>query len=101
MKPRATGRPLPLQVPTAFVRVRPRGAFYAFPNIGAYIGKRAGNTQITDAVSMLRTCPTIPSSYAGMGSESTIARLNLVRLPPGSTRVTSMPKGASSMAADS
>jgi aspartate aminotransferase len=31
--------------------VRPMGAFYCFPNIGAYIGKRAGETQITDAVS--------------------------------------------------
>jgi aspartate aminotransferase len=31
--------------------VRPMGAFYCFPNIGAYIGKRAGDTQITDAVS--------------------------------------------------
>jgi aspartate aminotransferase len=31
--------------------VRPRGAFYCFPNISAYIGKRAGETQIADAVS--------------------------------------------------
>jgi aspartate aminotransferase len=31
--------------------VRPQGAFYCFPNIGAYIGKRAGQTPITDAVS--------------------------------------------------
>lgn len=31
--------------------VRPRGAFYCFPNISAYLGKRAGQTQITDAVS--------------------------------------------------
>jgi aspartate aminotransferase len=31
--------------------VRPMGAFYCFPNIGAYIGKKAGNTEITDAVS--------------------------------------------------
>jgi aspartate aminotransferase len=31
--------------------VRPQGAFYCFPNIGAYIGATAGNTKITDAVS--------------------------------------------------
>lgn len=31
--------------------VKPQGAFYCFPNIGHYIGKKAGNTQITDAVS--------------------------------------------------
>jgi aspartate aminotransferase len=31
--------------------VRPQGAFYCFPNIGAYIGKNAGNVSITDAVS--------------------------------------------------
>ena len=31
--------------------VRPQGAFYCFPNIGAYIGKTAGGTKITDAVS--------------------------------------------------
>ncbi len=31
--------------------VKPMGAFYCFPNIGAYIGKKAGDTQITDAVS--------------------------------------------------
>src|SRR2546421_719075 len=31
--------------------VRPQGAFYAFPNIGAYIGKKAGGVEITDAVS--------------------------------------------------
>jgi aspartate aminotransferase len=31
--------------------VKPRGAFYAFPNVGAYFGKRAGETNITDAVS--------------------------------------------------
>jgi len=31
--------------------VRPEGAFYCFPNIGAYFGKSAGGTQITDAVS--------------------------------------------------
>jgi aspartate aminotransferase len=29
----------------------PRGAFYAFPNIGAYVGKKAGAVQITDAIS--------------------------------------------------
>lgn len=31
--------------------VRPQGAFYCFPNIGAYIGKSIGGTKITDAVS--------------------------------------------------
>ncbi len=31
--------------------VRPRGAFYCFPNIGAYVGKKAGSASITDAVS--------------------------------------------------
>ena len=31
--------------------VRPQGAFYCFPNVSAYFGKRAGNTEITDAVS--------------------------------------------------
>jgi aspartate aminotransferase len=31
--------------------VRPQGAFYCFPNISAYIGKTAGSTPITDAVS--------------------------------------------------
>jgi len=31
--------------------VRPQGAFYCFPNISAYIGKTAGGTKITDAVS--------------------------------------------------
>jgi aspartate aminotransferase len=31
--------------------VRPQGAFYCFPNIGAYFGKTAGGTKITDAVS--------------------------------------------------
>ena len=31
--------------------VKPMGAFYCFPNIGAYIGKKAGDTPITDAVS--------------------------------------------------
>lgn len=31
--------------------VRPQGAFYCFPNVGAYFGKTAGTTQITDAVS--------------------------------------------------
>jgi aspartate aminotransferase len=31
--------------------VRPQGAFYCFPNIGAYIGKKAGGVEITDAVS--------------------------------------------------
>ena len=31
--------------------VRPQGAFYCFPNISAYFGKKSGNTAITDAVS--------------------------------------------------
>ena len=31
--------------------VRPQGAFYCFPNISAYFGKKAGTTAITDAVS--------------------------------------------------
>ncbi|MDB5296293.1 MAG: Aspartate aminotransferase, partial [Phycisphaerales bacterium] len=31
--------------------VRPRGAFYCFPNVSAYFGKSAGATKITDAVS--------------------------------------------------
>ena len=31
--------------------VRPQGAFYCFPNISAYIGSKAGNVAITDAVS--------------------------------------------------
>jgi aspartate aminotransferase len=31
--------------------VRPQGAFYCFPNVGAYFGKTAGATKITDAVS--------------------------------------------------
>src|SRR5687768_12282032 len=31
--------------------VRPQGAFYCFPNVTAYFGKKAGNTTITDAVS--------------------------------------------------
>ena len=31
--------------------VRPQGAFYCFPNVGAYYGKKAGNIQIKDAVS--------------------------------------------------
>ena len=31
--------------------VRPRGAFYCFPNIGAYLGKKAGGVELTDAVS--------------------------------------------------
>jgi len=30
--------------------VRPQGAFYCFPNIGAYVGKSAGGVKITDAV---------------------------------------------------
>jgi aspartate aminotransferase len=30
--------------------VRPQGAFYAFPNISAYFGRRAGAIEITDAV---------------------------------------------------
>jgi aspartate aminotransferase len=31
--------------------VRPRGAFYCFPNVSAYFGKKAGETLINDAVS--------------------------------------------------
>lgn len=31
--------------------VRPQGAFYCFPNIGAYLGKSARGVKITDAVS--------------------------------------------------
>jgi len=31
--------------------VKPQGAFYAFPNISAYIGKSAGGVKISDAVS--------------------------------------------------
>ncbi len=31
--------------------VRPQGAFYCFPNIGAYFGKQVGNRTISDAVS--------------------------------------------------
>lgn len=31
--------------------VRPQGAFYCFPNVSAYFGKKAGATAITDAVS--------------------------------------------------
>ena len=31
--------------------VKPQGAFYCFPNVSAYFGKKAGNTEITDAVS--------------------------------------------------
>lgn len=31
--------------------VKPQGAFYCFPNIGAYMGKKAGGVEITDAVS--------------------------------------------------
>jgi aspartate aminotransferase len=31
--------------------VRPRGAFYCFPNIGAYLGKKAGGVELNDAVS--------------------------------------------------
>jgi aspartate aminotransferase len=31
--------------------VKPQGAFYCFPNIGHYIGKKAGGVEITDAVS--------------------------------------------------
>jgi aspartate aminotransferase len=31
--------------------VRPQGAFYCFPNVSAYFGKKAGSTEITDAVS--------------------------------------------------
>jgi aspartate aminotransferase len=35
----------------AITCVRPQGAFYCFPNIGAYVGKTAGGVKITDAVS--------------------------------------------------
>jgi aspartate aminotransferase len=31
--------------------VRPQGAFYCFPNVGAYFGKSAGTAKLTDAVS--------------------------------------------------
>jgi aspartate aminotransferase len=31
--------------------VRPQGAFYCFPNVSAYFGKKAGGVDITDAVS--------------------------------------------------
>ena len=31
--------------------VKPQGAFYCFPNIGAYLGKKAGGVDLTDAVS--------------------------------------------------
>jgi aspartate aminotransferase len=31
--------------------VRPQGAFYCFPNVSAYFGKKAGDAAITDAVS--------------------------------------------------
>jgi aspartate aminotransferase len=31
--------------------VRPQGAFYCFPNVSAYFGKKAGDVEITDAVS--------------------------------------------------
>ena len=31
--------------------VRPQGAFYCFPNVSAYFGKKAGAVDITDAVS--------------------------------------------------
>jgi aspartate aminotransferase len=31
--------------------VKPQGAFYCFPNIGAYIGRKAGGVEIADAVS--------------------------------------------------
>jgi aspartate aminotransferase len=31
--------------------VKPQGAFYTFPNVGAYFGKSVGGTKITDAVS--------------------------------------------------
>jgi len=33
------------------VCVKPQGAFYCFPNVGAYFGKSAGGVKITDAVS--------------------------------------------------
>src|SRR5689334_17701084 len=29
--------------------VKPRGAFYCFPNVGAYLGKRAGGVELTDS----------------------------------------------------
>jgi aspartate aminotransferase len=35
--------------------VRPQGAFYCFPNVSAYFGKKAGGTEITDAVSFSAT----------------------------------------------
>jgi aspartate aminotransferase len=35
--------------------VKPQGAFYCFPNIGAYIGRKAGGVEITDAVSFAAT----------------------------------------------
>ena len=31
--------------------VKPQGAFYCFPNVSAYFGKKAGGVEITDAVS--------------------------------------------------
>jgi aspartate aminotransferase len=31
--------------------VKPQGAFYCFPNVGAYYGKQSGNIKLTDAVS--------------------------------------------------
>ena len=31
--------------------VKPQGAFYCFPNVSAYFGKKAGGTEITDAIS--------------------------------------------------
>jgi aspartate aminotransferase len=31
--------------------VKPAGAFYCFPNIGAYLGKSAGGVKLTDAIS--------------------------------------------------
>lgn len=31
--------------------VRPQGAFYCFPNVSAYFGKKAGGVDVTDAVS--------------------------------------------------
>jgi aspartate aminotransferase len=31
--------------------VQPQGAFYCFPNISAYLGKKAGSAELTDAVS--------------------------------------------------
>jgi aspartate aminotransferase len=30
--------------------VKPQGAFYCFPNVSAYFGKKAGNAQITNAI---------------------------------------------------